>query len=232
MLSYLLFSSVSILSCFPATVYSQPTETFDKRSTSNAVSQINSLFSGNTNQSTYQAVFGVLNQISPTATLSSIPRKAPVFRGEILVNTILEVTSAVLGAFDPSPSNLYAVAAELIASGISPGNLTELGEILVSGCNSQNNNNKAPPKAVYPKKGSSDAPYNINESELRAAIQIPSGFTYGQKPPVILVPGTGTTGCFSFIGNFIPLLTGQSYADPVWLNVPEYLLGDAQDNAV
>lgn len=49
---------------------------------------------------------------------------------------------------------------------------------------------------------------------------------------MILVPGTGDTGCFTFDGNFIPLLTGQSYADPVWLNIPDYLLDDIQFNAV
>jgi len=48
---------------------------------------------------------------------------------------------------------------------------------------------------------------------------------------VILVPGTASTGCFSFTGYYIPLLTGVSYADIVWLNVPEYLLDDVQINA-
>jgi hypothetical protein len=131
-----------------------------------------------------------------------------------------------------SPSNLYTAAADLIASGISPGNLTQLVGILESGCNSQKNNNPAPKTTVYPKKATTDAPYSQSESELRAAIHIPSGFTYGKKPPVILVPGTASTGCFSFTGNFIPLLTGVSYADIVWLNVPEYLLDDVQVNAV
>ncbi len=149
-----------------------------------------------------------------------------------MTKPMTEAHSAIAGAFVPSPSNLYAAAAALIASGITPGNLTELVDILVSGCNLPENNNRAPPTSVYPRKGANDAPYNINESQLRAAIQIPSAFTYGRKPPVILVPGTGSTGCFSFIGNFIPLLTGQSYADPVWLNIPEYQLDDAQFNSV
>jgi hypothetical protein len=77
-----------------------------------------------------------------------------------------------------------------------------------------------------------DAPYSIAESQLRAAIQIPSTFTYGKKPPVILVPGTGSTGCFTFTGNFMKLLSGRSYADPVWLNIPDYQLDDVQDNSV
>jgi hypothetical protein len=128
--------------------------------------------------------------------------------------------------------NLYDAAAALIESGISPGNLTQLVELLVSGCNSAKNKNPAPSKPVYPKKGATDAPYSVAESDLRAAIQIPSTFTHGTKPPVILVPGTGSTGCFSFTGNFIPLLAQRSYADPVWLNIPDYLLDDAQVNAV
>jgi hypothetical protein len=45
------------------------------------------------------------------------------------------------------------------------------------------------------------------------------------------VPGTGNTGYESFNGNFIPLLTGVAYADPVWLNIPVQLLGDIQVNA-
>ena len=145
---------------------------------------------------------------------------------------LLEVTAAIAGALAPSPSDIYNAAAALIASGITPGNLTQLVGILVSGCNSQNNKNPAPQTAIYPRKGASDAPYDVLESKLRAAIQIPSTFTYGQKPPVILAPGTGSTGCFSFTGNFIKLLTGKSYADPVWLNIPDYLLDDVQTNAV
>lgn len=71
----------------------------------------------------------------------------------------------------------------------------------------------------------------MSEDDLRSAIYIPSTFTYGSVPPVILFPGTASTGYFTFKGNFIPLLTGSSYADPVWVNVPGYLLGDAQVNA-
>ncbi|THY60453.1 alpha/beta-hydrolase [Aureobasidium pullulans] len=76
-----------------------------------------------------------------------------------------------------------------------------------------------------------DAPYTVDEATLRAAIHIPSGFTYGAKPPVILMPGTGNTGFETFQGNFIPALKGQSYADAVWLNVPGSLLDDSQTNS-
>ena len=39
------------------------------------------------------------------------------------------------------------------------------------------------------------------------------------------------TGFQTFIGNYIPLLTGVDYADPVWLNIPGQLLDDAQTNS-
>jgi hypothetical protein len=48
---------------------------------------------------------------------------------------------------------------------------------------------------------------------------------------VVLLPGTGTTGYISFAGNFIPLLSGSDWADPVWVNVPNFLLDDVQTNA-
>ena len=151
----------------------------------------------------------------------------------IVAKYLTEATSVVANVYSsPSPSNIFNAAAALIDGGISLGNLTQLVDVLVSECNSANNNNPPPPTPVYPKKGSDDAPYDVAEEALRAAIQIPSSFTYGQKPPVILVPGTGTTGCQSFAGNYIKLFSGQSYADPVWLNIPPFLLDDAQTNAV
>lgn len=69
------------------------------------------------------------------------------------------------------------------------------------------------------------------ESVLRSAIYIPDTFTYGAKPPVVLFPGTGSTGYTTFAGNFIPLLTDVDWADPVWVNVPNFLNDDAQTNA-
>ncbi|PHH68317.1 hypothetical protein CDD82_653 [Ophiocordyceps australis] len=97
--------------------------------------------------------------------------------------------------------------------------------------NSHDNKNPDPPEPLYPKKCDSDPPYSNLEQHLRSAIFIPETFTYGKKPPVILFPGTGSTGFITYNGNFIPLLTGVDWADPVWVNVPRYLLDDAQSNA-
>lgn len=84
---------------------------------------------------------------------------------------------------------------------------------------------------MYPRVDKCDAKYTQPESDLRSSIFIPDTFTYGKKPPVILFPGTGSTGFTAFQGNFIPLLSNVEWADPVWVNVPELLLGDAQVNA-
>lgn len=68
-------------------------------------------------------------------------------------------------------------------------------------------------------------------SHLRPPIFV-AIFTYGMKPPAVLVPGTGAKGGETFGSNFIPLLTGVDYADPVWLNIPGFMLDDAQVNSV
>lgn len=148
------------------------------------------------------------------------------------VSQAFSTLSAIASA---SPSNIHAYNAELIANGLVSGSVTEIIDFvggLLTGENSDTNINLRSPKTtIFPKKSSSDAPYSLTEAQLREAIYIPSGFTYGSKPPVILFPGTGSTGYITFVGNFIPLLQGSSFADPVWVNVPGYLLGDAQVNA-
>jgi hypothetical protein len=99
------------------------------------------------------------------------------------------------------------------------------------GENSVNNNNPPPPSSIYPRKDASDAPYSLSEEALRKAIYIPAGFTYGAKRPVLFVPGTASYGGSNFATNIRKLLTGTSIADPVWLNVPNAMLDDAQTNA-
>lgn len=94
-----------------------------------------------------------------------------------------------------------------------------------------NVNLASPEDTIYPQKDYSDAPYSLSEAKLRAAIQIPRSFSYGQIPPLIMVPGTGSTGCLTFRSNFIKQFTDSSFADPVWLNIPDFLYNDAQQNA-
>ncbi|KAI4720848.1 alpha/beta-hydrolase [Aureobasidium sp. EXF-10727] len=131
-------------------------------------------------------------------------------------------------------ANLYEFVAAVAAEGLTANSVNDLlGFVdgLASGENSMSNVNIQTPKdTIYPKKGN-DPKYSITESSLRSAIYIPASFQWGKVQPVILMPGTGATGYFTYIGNYIKLLTGSSYADPVWLNIPGYLLNDAQINA-
>jgi hypothetical protein len=120
----------------------------------------------------------------------------------------------------------------LVENGLYAGNLVEIISEIESSNNSDSNQNPSPKKNIYPQASPSDPSYDVPESSLRGAIHIPSTFTYGKKPPVILFPGTGSTGYITFLGNYIPLLTNVDYADPVWVNVPGYLLNDIQVNAV
>ena len=93
---------------------------------------------------------------------------------------------------------------------------------------STNNINLIDPSTpIYPSK-TGDAPYSVDETTLRAALKIPSSFTYGAKQPVLLVHGTGQTGPQNFAPNMAKLLAGTDYADPLWLNIPTKLNQDAQ----
>jgi hypothetical protein len=60
---------------------------------------------------------------------------------------------------------------------------------------------------------------------------IPSSFTWGAKQPILMSPGTGATGGINFESNIGKLLSGTSFADPVYLNIPNELLSDAQISA-
>ena len=100
--------------------------------------------------------------------------------------------------------------------------------------NSVNNTNIEEPKfKIYPSSDKKDAPYTLKERELRSAIYIPSTFEYGEgdKKIVLLAPGTGSFGGNAFHSNYIKLLNESDFADPVWLNIPNHLMNDAQSNA-
>ncbi|CEI70573.1 hypothetical protein FVEN_g937 [Fusarium venenatum] len=148
--------------------------------------------------------------------------------------SVKDVSVALEKISKSKPKTIIDYSAQLIVNGLISGNTLDLfayAKGLVSEQNGSNNKNRDPPKKVYPKVADCDAPYTTSEAKLRAAIHIPPSFTYGEKPPVILFPGTGSTGFTTFRGNFIPLLTDVEWADPVWVNVPVLLLEDAQVNA-
>jgi len=89
----------------------------------------------------------------------------------------------------------------------------------------------SPSVPIYPRRSAADPSYSVAESDLRNAISIPSTFTYGKKPPVILVPGLGVPASLTYPHSYGKLLAGTSFADPLWINVPTSSLQDAQITA-
>ncbi|KAK7972894.1 hypothetical protein PG996_007116 [Apiospora saccharicola] len=146
-----------------------------------------------------------------------------------------QVQSVVRDAFGTLPPNLSKAAAKLISAGTGVAHLKSFAANMETGENSSNNSNPeiepSGATTIYPRADPRDAPYSLPEAQLRAALYIPAGFTYGAKPPVIFVPGTGSYGGSVFAPNLRKLLTDVRYADLVWLNVPHAMLGDAQQNA-
>ncbi|KAF8858496.1 alpha/beta-hydrolase [Acephala macrosclerotiorum] len=76
-----------------------------------------------------------------------------------------------------------------------------------------------------------NAPFSVPEAQLRAAMYIPASVTWGNKQPVLMSPGTGGTGGVNFESNIGKLLAQEKFADPVYLNIPNELLSDAQISA-
>lgn len=155
-------------------------------------------------------------------------------------SAIAEASSRLSSAIEAqaTAATYLEVATELVEAGLTADNVLDVIDFVegaLTGENSVNNvNPRDPSPRAYPKASQKDAPYSLSEEALRAAIYIPPTFQYGEQgapQPVILVPGTGDTGYTTFVGNYIPLLQGSNIADPVWLNIPGYLLGDAQVNA-
>ncbi|KNG44036.1 lipase b precursor [Stemphylium lycopersici] len=164
-------------------------------------------------------VLNILEQLQPTTRPTNI--EAAVAR------------QAEIWASPTTRNDFFAAVATQIAGGLVLDETLKqaFNGGLPIGENSINNNNPPPPSRIYPKKDEADAPYTLSESALRKVIFIPSGFTYGAKRPVIFVPGTASYGGLNFASNLRKLLTGKSFADPVWLNIPGAMLGDAQTNS-
>lgn len=111
--------------------------------------------------------------------------------------------SSVINAA-PTPTslfNFYDTITDLVAAGFTTDNVADALAFVndvATGQNSFNNNNPMNPQPpAYPRAQRGDAPYDLTEAQLRAAIYIPPTFQCGRRgapPPVILVPGTGDTG--------------------------------------
>lgn len=186
-----------------------------------------------------QSVTGLLKEVdsavaagNPSAVSSALVLIQPTAK-PTAVSQVLAQQKSVWAS--PTRTDIFGAIATQVANGLGPALDGTLGTALQGGRpvgeNSVTNNNKAI-AGLYPRKaGTTDAPYSVPEADLRAAIYIPTHFTYGAKTPVLFVPGTGAYGGSNFVNNLRKLLTGQPYADPVWVNVPGAMLADAQINA-
>lgn len=169
----------------------------------------------------YASFFSSIESSSPPTTISEI------------LDTVSDIYAAPPSA---STGNDVLGFAKMALKGLLPSNFSSLFDTnpFADSNNFYNNTNPINPNiTIYPSKSSSDAPYSVPESTLRAAIKIPDTFKYGKlgKQPVVLVHGTGQTGGVNYLPNFAKLLATTSYADPVWLNIPTMLNQDAQISA-
>ncbi|KAI9763862.1 MAG: hypothetical protein M1840_009046 [Geoglossum simile] len=150
------------------------------------------------------------------------------------LSTIEGIRALVQKEFSKPSTSLIESAASLLLQGLDLGNIKDIVLKRDGGIDSTDNaNTRDPPTVIYPKATSTDPPYSISESQLRSAIYIPSTFQYGagSKQPIILVPGTAIPGGTTYANNFAKLLAGTSFADPLWLNIPGFTLGDIQVSA-
>ncbi|GKT49100.1 lipase B [Colletotrichum spaethianum] len=107
-----------------------------------------------------------------------------------------------------------------------------LNNFLGDGMNSIKNANADPKTRIYPKRSDRDAPYSMSEKELRSKIYFPATFSASSnKQPVILIPGTAAMAGSTYRANLGPLLAKSDFADPLWVNIPDASLGDAQENS-
>ncbi|KKY18157.1 putative lipase b precursor [Phaeomoniella chlamydospora] len=169
------------------------------------------------------AYAAILQNVVPTATPTS-------------VEDVLSIAASALPTSSTSYTNVSVLIQDIgkyILNSLAPEDLTaNTSEDTLDDINSYSNDNPDPPTDVYP-KSSGDAPYSVDEDTLRSAIYIPSTFQYGANGtyPIIMIPGTSAYGGMTYQYNFAVLFAQTTWADPVYLNVPGALDGDAQVNS-
>lgn len=130
--------------------------------------------------------------------------------------------------FSANPQNLFNSGAAILENGLAGGDYADIAEGYLTESNENNMNLMNPNPPVYPMAGSNDAPYSVSEADLRKAIYIPPGFTYGKMIPVLFFPGTAEVAGQNFAPNFGKLFVQNKIADPVYVNIPNMNLGDIQ----
>jgi hypothetical protein len=135
---------------------------------------------------------------------------------------------AALRTANPNPKDIFESGAEILLAGFAGNDFATIANAYLFESNTKNFNFREPIRPVYPKADPADAPYDLTEKQLREVIYIPLDFTYGRKPPVIFLPGTGALAGQNFAPNYGKLFKEQDVADPVYLNLPGENLADIQ----
>ena len=157
----------------------------------------------------------ILTEIAPSTTPTSIA----------------QVTAELQSINNEWPGDLFAVGYEILLNGLAGGDFQDIADSFTTESSTDNSNTDEPANSIYPQAGSDDAPYSLSEDELRSAIYIPPGFTYGSLPAVLFIPGTSSYAGTSFGANYGNLFAQNGIADPVYVNIPGAALGDIQVNA-
>ncbi|KAK1996888.1 alpha/beta-hydrolase [Colletotrichum falcatum] len=127
---------------------------------------------------------------------------------------------------------LTRVAARPVSAAKRYSSVRALSSSGRDGVDSIKNANPDPKSQIYPKRSDSDAPYSLSEQELRSKIYFPETFSESpSKRPVILVPGTAAMAGSTYRSNLGHLLAASDFADPLWVNIPNASLNDAQENS-
>lgn len=148
-----------------------------------------------------------------------VPAPGPTAIPQV-IEEVQKITSA-------NPGDIFRSGAEILAGGFAGGDYVDIAKAYLLESNT-NNFNPRPAFGIYPKKDPRDAPYSLSESDLRKVIYIPFDFTYGRKPPVIFLPGSGVRAGSSFAGNLGKLVKDNNLGDPVYVNLPGENLADIQ----
>nr|POE72758.1 tryprostatin b 6-hydroxylase [Quercus suber] len=127
-----------------------------------------------------------------------------------------------------NPQDIFESGAQILLNGFAGGDYADIAKGYLLESNTNNLNLRQPATKIYPKASPDDAPYSLSESDLRKALYIPLGFTYGKIQPVIFLPGTGALAGQNFAPNYGKLLAAQHLGDPVYLNLPGANLADVQ----
>ena len=129
---------------------------------------------------------------------------------------------------EANPGDIFRNGFEILANGLAGGDYVQIAKSYLVASNTNNVNLIPPSRPIYPKADPADAPYSLSESQLRKAIYIPPGFTYGRVPAVLFLPGTAALAGQNFGPNIGKLLADRKIADPVYVNIPNENLGDIQ----